>query len=481
MAKTLLKGIQLVKLSTFTGTPDSQVIYFVRNDNPSGDTKDGYIQFNGKQYGNVAEFCKKKFTGKKINNVALTDANGILQDVTLYSTDITAGSGYTKADSYAAITSADTIAVALGKLEKAIENYLTEVEAGNGIEVTTKANQKQTISAKIKEGDKVLGVDGSGISSSMSFQYDSSSRKILLYGSAQDDTHKIGEVDCSDFIKDGMLWGEKVFKATATTETVSITKGGVTQSHDFSGLTVGNAYMAFCFTNGEASGTTYSWDILDVQDLIDVYTGGNGITVSGNVISAKVVSSNGLSVDADGIKVATATTNSFGTVKIINEITSADTQDTNTVATPKAVAGYSDAKSVNGKSGSTITLDTEDINTTETIGYTNDDITTEIIPSGSTVQEGFQKVVDVIGENEKTTAAAINDIYAKLQEVPVEITSTGNTITITSSNSGNNIEVNTETSTDTTVGEGHIEITKNSEGGLYAAMYYGGDDVLPNT
>lgn len=50
-----------------------------------------------------------------------------------------------------------------------------------------------------------------------------------------------------------------------------------------------------------------------VADLVDVYTQGNGIEVStGNVISAKVVAGNGLSLDANGIAMAAASSNGAG-------------------------------------------------------------------------------------------------------------------------------------------------------------------------
>ena len=53
-------------------------------------------------------------------------------------------------------------------------------------------------------------------------------------------------------------------------------------------------------------------DIL-VSDLVDVYTQGNGIEIStGNVISAKVVAGNGLSLDANGIAMAAASSNGAG-------------------------------------------------------------------------------------------------------------------------------------------------------------------------
>ena len=50
-----------------------------------------------------------------------------------------------------------------------------------------------------------------------------------------------------------------------------------------------------------------------VSDLADVYTQGNGIEIStGNVVSAKVVAGNGLSLDANGIAMAAASSNGAG-------------------------------------------------------------------------------------------------------------------------------------------------------------------------
>lgn len=61
--------------------------------------------------------------------------------------------GYTKAITTAAIGTGDTVNVALGKLEKAIEDTggdaISLIEAGNGITVSEKANHKQTVSAKV--------------------------------------------------------------------------------------------------------------------------------------------------------------------------------------------------------------------------------------------------------------------------------------------------------------------------------------------
>lgn len=52
---------------------------------------------------------------------------------------------------------------------------------------------------------------------------------------------------------------------------------------------------------------------INVADLVDAYTSGLGITISANnEISIKIVTGNGLSADADGIKMATVTTTTNG-------------------------------------------------------------------------------------------------------------------------------------------------------------------------
>lgn len=52
---------------------------------------------------------------------------------------------------------------------------------------------------------------------------------------------------------------------------------------------------------------------INVADLVDAYTAGNGITISDtNEVSAKVVAGNGLSVDTDGIKMGAASADAAG-------------------------------------------------------------------------------------------------------------------------------------------------------------------------
>ena len=84
---------------------------------------------------------------------------------------------------------------------------------------------------------------------------------------------------------------------------------------DPSGFPAGTKYIDFVInTHDTIAGTgTESHIYLNVQDLVDAYTAGNGISISdSNEVSAKVVAANGLSVDTDGIKMGAASGTAAG-------------------------------------------------------------------------------------------------------------------------------------------------------------------------
>lgn len=88
-----------------------------------------------------------------------------------------------------------------------------------------------------------------------------------------------------------------------------------TGTGDPSGFPSGTKYIDFTInTHDTTSGTgTTSHIYLNVQDLVDVYTAGNGIDISAtNVVSSKVVAGNGLSVGASGIAMAKASDTADG-------------------------------------------------------------------------------------------------------------------------------------------------------------------------
>lgn len=75
---------------------------------------------------------------------------------------------------------------------------------------------------------------------------------------------------------------------------------------DPSGLPAGSKYIDFVINTKVGTGEE-SHIYLNVQELVDAYTAGNGIAISTtNEISAKVVAANGLSVGASGIAMALA-------------------------------------------------------------------------------------------------------------------------------------------------------------------------------
>ena len=81
---------------------------------------------------------------------------------------------------------------------------------------------------------------------------------------------------------------------------------------DPSGLPAGVKYIDFIINAKDDDGKE-SHVNLNVNELVDAYTAGTGISISGeNEIGVKVVAANGLSVDASGIKMAVATTGTAG-------------------------------------------------------------------------------------------------------------------------------------------------------------------------
>lgn len=115
------------------------------------------------------------------------------------------------------------------------------------------AGEKE-ISVAIKAGDKVLTQTADGLAAGLSLVKDASGLKYTLYGSAADDTHKIGEIDIP---KDQFLKS-----ASYSPDTHKLT-------------------FVFETTTGETT------TVIDMSDLVDTYTG-DGTTIaitSGNVIS----------------------------------------------------------------------------------------------------------------------------------------------------------------------------------------------------
>jgi len=145
----------------------------------------------------------------------------------------------------------------------------------------------------VKAGDKVLKLDPSTtlLETAISMEYSSANKKIYLKGL---DGSVISTVDAEAFIKDGMLTGHAIATATATSQEITFSSG---RKHTFTDLVVGKTYLFFEFSNG-ASTPTYTYEKLDVTQLVDVYTvhpdSVNYLDISAYKIGAKVEVANGL-------------------------------------------------------------------------------------------------------------------------------------------------------------------------------------------
>ena len=160
--------------------------------------------------------------------------------------------------------------------------------------------------------DKVLGLNGTKLSSTLNLKYDSTAKKIQLLGI---NNAKIAEIDATDFIKDGM-----VNKVEFDPETKILT-------------------ITFNTDSGKQDIT------VDLSSLVDTYTAGNGITIAENVISVKrdTNSEGFLSVDTAGVKLS-GVQDAINTAK--DAVIGYDT-DTATSNTVRGAKKYADSLATN--------------------------------------------------------------------------------------------------------------------------------------
>lgn len=109
---------------------------------------------------------------------------------------------------------------------------------------------------------------------------------------------------------------------------------------DATGFPTGTEYIDFVINAKEGQGSE-SHIYLNVESLAVVYSAGNGITIdNSNKISVKIVASNGLSVDTNGIKLAVATTATGGAMSSADKtkLNGIDTGATNNTITLNGTA-----------------------------------------------------------------------------------------------------------------------------------------------
>lgn len=214
--------------------------------------------------------------------------------------------------------------------------------ADNSVVVTTGTNPTVKVNVDPAE-DNALKLGASGLKVEMGAAPE--------YVIEKEATADEGYVATYILKKDGVQAGEKI----NIPKDYLVKSASIEESEgdgDPSGLPAGTKYIDFVVNTKEGSGTeTHIY--LNVNELVDAYTAGNGITVSAsNEISAKVVDGNGLSVDASGIKMGAASGTAAGAMSAehftkldgiesgaqVNDIENISIDGTNLEITGKTVA-----------------------------------------------------------------------------------------------------------------------------------------------
>lgn len=208
----------------------------------------------------------------------------------------------------AAQSAADEAAAAAEAAEALADAKVSSVTAGQGIAVTG-AVKTPTVAVKLDPAaGNIASLSDAGL------MVTAPTVTIPEYSIVKLGTATSGYIATYQLQKDGAAAGVNIdipkdYLVKSASIKTSIGDG------DPSGFPAGTKYIDFVInTHDTVAGTgTESHIYLNVQDLVDAYTAGNGINISdSNEVSAKVVAANGLSVDTDGIKIGAASGTAAG-------------------------------------------------------------------------------------------------------------------------------------------------------------------------
>ena len=162
-------------------------------------------------------------------------------------------------DTVVATTTEHAVSVSLKTSDKGNVKFTQDAD-GLSANVTIPA---ATVTG-VKADDKFLSLVDKLVSADVSIEYDNTDKKIYLYGKDKTKANAVSSIDCTDFIKDGMLDGSALYTATAATGTVTIN----TNEYNLTGLTANHAYIVLVW-NTDAKKDAMA---IDVTSLIDIYT-----------------------------------------------------------------------------------------------------------------------------------------------------------------------------------------------------------------
>lgn len=286
-----------------------------------------------------------------------------------------------------------------GKLSVA-SAALVQYVGADAIKVSEVQDGNKTISLAINTNDKVLTQNADGLLTNINLTWDKAAGlKLIGKGGTE-----IAVIPATDFIKDGMLEDVEL-KAASVEEPVGEATTGT--------------FLVFTF-NTDAGKEVIN---LDVTSLIDVYTAGNGLQLSGKQFSVKLDASNEnafLTLGADGLKlsgvqtaidgaVSTAKTELQGKVDTIEASVGLSTDGTHITTSGNYTSG---AHTIAGEIAA---LDIQVKKNADAIAAEKSRATeeetriTDTVIGEDQLEEG-KSVMDVVLENEETTQQAIEKL-----------------------------------------------------------------------
>lgn len=172
-------------------------------------------------------------------------------------------------------STAEGQATAIKGLQDRMTTAESDIDKLEGKVATLEGKEDKDTTYSVKEGEKVLSLDGTAFGTTLKIAYADNKIKLLGINDAE-----ISSFDASAFVADGVLENAEY---DANTKKIIFTWNIVT-GEDSEGNPI------------------YKTDEVDISSLVDTYTAGNGITITNNEVAVKVVANDKyLEVDETGL------------------------------------------------------------------------------------------------------------------------------------------------------------------------------------